>query len=340
MWRLRQARRCGGCVVALLGWCGLGASAGVVGGGAVVTAGSNYEIDFNQELPVPFSGFAGAWFVGADLIHNPSAGPMIKTFESPITDTLDPILLDAQQPFPIAVRETFRIVEPPVLEPGASPVNPFESVYGWYEEVLTEGWQWVLPNDPRYGEGPLFGKPLITRDGNPHPSRPSILPAVLGGPLVFRPDVVGVEFARIDAGQVLGINKALVWVGTAGNRIWGDDRLDDGTPHNERAIRVWEHPTDLGAATEMDGDFNGDGRVAQGDLDLVLQNWGRDADAQGLPRGWFSSPAQGQIEQHELDEVLQNWGGTVLPRLSAGAVPEPAGALLLMLLGGVRRRRC
>ena len=90
------------------------------------------------------------------------------------------------------------------------------------------------------------------------------------------------------------------------------------------------------------GDFNGSGQVEQGDLDLVLQNWGDDTGVTGIPAGWINDNDQlGQIEQTELDRVLQNWGSTSAPDFAGSAVPEP-GTLALVGLGGltmIRRRR-
>lgn len=301
--------------------------------------GSNHDIDFNFEVDVPFSGFAGAWFLDQPIVHVPEAGSMIKRFESPMTDTGGTIILDAQQPFPVAIRETFDLVPSPLLRPS----TPFDNVYGWYEEIFTEGFEWVTPGDPRYPDGGLFGQPLITKNGNPHPSRPVI--SIAASPLEHRPSVLNVEFARLEPGDTLGVNKALVWVGTEGNRLWGDNELDDGTPFNESVIRVWEYPTNLGALTETDGDYTGDGWVGQRDLDLVMLNWGRDTEALGLPRGWFSDPATGVINQDDLDEVLLNWGHGVFvpgPLGGAAAVPEPGVGLLLGaagVLGFARRRR-
>ncbi len=310
-----------------------------------VIAGSNYSIDFNQEVDVPFSGFAGAWFFDTRLAHQPEAGPMIKRFESPITDTLDPILLDANQPFAIPIQETFKVYDPPILDPAgaADAIFPFEPVYGWYEEIMTPGFIWVTPDDPRYGQGPLFGKPLITRNGNPHPSYTSILPAGSLGPddtrpHVYQPHVLAVEFARIDIGETLGINKAMLWVGTDGNSVWGDDQLDDGTPFREDTIRVWEHPTNFGEVYDVAGNYDADFVIGQGDLDLVLMNWGRDADAHGLPRGWFSSPAEGVIDQGELDAVLKNWGRQLFPIIPT-PLPEP-GSLAVLFGVGCLMRRC
>ncbi len=96
------------------------------------------------------------------------------------------------------------------------------------------------------------------------------------------------------------------------------------------------------AAVGITGDFNGSGQVEQGDLDLVLQNWGDDTAANGIPAGWINDNDQlGQIEQTELDRVLQNWGSTTAPDFAGSSVPEPA-TLALLSLGGLamlRRRQ-
>ncbi len=77
------------------------------------------------------------------------------------------------------------------------------------------------------------------------------------------------------------------------------------------------------------GDYNGSGQVEQGDLDLVLQNWGDDTDANGAPTGWTNDLPQGLIDQAELDGVLLNWGDTALPDLNgSAAVPEPVALSL------------
>ncbi len=83
------------------------------------------------------------------------------------------------------------------------------------------------------------------------------------------------------------------------------------------------------AVAELAGDYNGSGQVEQGDLDLVLQNWGVDATA-GPPAGWVNDLPEGLIEQTELDGVLQNWGSSASPDFAAAAVPEPTASLIVL----------
>jgi hypothetical protein len=79
------------------------------------------------------------------------------------------------------------------------------------------------------------------------------------------------------------------------------------------------------------GDYNGNGQVEQGDLDLVLLNWG--AGAATPPTGWTSDLPSGSIDQDELDRVLLNWGnaaaGSALVS-AGGGVPEPASVVLIL----------
>lgn len=52
------------------------------------------------------------------------------------------------------------------------------------------------------------------------------------------------------------------------------------------------------------GDFTGDGRTDQSDLDLVLGNWG----ATEPPPSWINHVPSNNIDQTELDAVLVHWG--------------------------------
>jgi hypothetical protein len=82
------------------------------------------------------------------------------------------------------------------------------------------------------------------------------------------------------------------------------------------------------------GDYNGNGLVEQGDLDLVLGNWGTQTPP--IPPTWTNDPPSGLVDQQELDRVLGNWGrsGAASVRAStvgATGVPEPGAAMLLLL---------
>lgn len=92
------------------------------------------------------------------------------------------------------------------------------------------------------------------------------------------------------------------------------------------------------------GDYNDSGTVEQGDLDLVLLNWGTDSPP--VPSGWINQqPGTGDfttsvIDQEELDGVLLNWGNT---GAGAATVPEPslatlAGLAAVQLLLSFRKR--
>jgi hypothetical protein len=77
----------------------------------------------------------------------------------------------------------------------------------------------------------------------------------------------------------------------------------------------------------LSGDYNGDGFIEEGDLDLVLLNWGQPAFPP--PGGWVEDLPAGEVSQSQLDQVLLNWGrpsGTVT---AASSIPEPPAAALL-----------
>jgi serpin B len=92
----------------------------------------------------------------------------------------------------------------------------------------------------------------------------------------------------------------------------------------------------------LSGDFNGDGKVDQGDLDVVLLDWGANASGHQILEGWRIGRADGPIDQGELDAVLLNWGDS-LPTLGHAGVPEPAAWILALIFvaaaSGLQRRR-
>lgn len=75
------------------------------------------------------------------------------------------------------------------------------------------------------------------------------------------------------------------------------------------AVEYPGHTPEFGT---LEGDYNNDGIVSQGDLNLVLLNWGAttlpaEFYEPSLPGGAFD----GQIGQNELDAVLPNFGNTI-----------------------------
>ncbi|MEM1445987.1 MAG: choice-of-anchor tandem repeat NxxGxxAF-containing protein [Planctomycetota bacterium] len=91
------------------------------------------------------------------------------------------------------------------------------------------------------------------------------------------------------------------------------------------------------AFSGLPGDFDGNNQVEQGDLNLVLSNWGSARGNWENAEGFVTA----NVDQEELNRVLNNWGNSsVAPNLSGfAAVPEPAlaGAVGLAVLG-LRRR--
>ncbi|MEO1496688.1 MAG: PEP-CTERM sorting domain-containing protein [Planctomycetota bacterium] len=82
------------------------------------------------------------------------------------------------------------------------------------------------------------------------------------------------------------------------------------------------------------GDFNGDGRVDNDDLNLLLSNWG--AAVPPAPAGWGGfAPTGPLVDNDELNSLLNNWGkGT-----STAPVPEPSTMVLATLAGVTLLRR-
>ncbi|MEM9752630.1 MAG: endo-1,4-beta-xylanase [Planctomycetota bacterium] len=80
--------------------------------------------------------------------------------------------------------------------------------------------------------------------------------------------------------------------------------------------------------SSLPGDYNGNGQVEQGDLNLVLNNWGQTlADPEAA--GWLNDTPDGSVDQAELNQVLNNWGSSATPDLQGLTVPEPIGGALV-----------
>lgn len=76
-------------------------------------------------------------------------------------------------------------------------------------------------------------------------------------------------------------------------------------------------------AEAIAGDFNGDGQVDNGDLNLLLGSWG----AGTVPGEWING-FEAPVDNGELNDLLGNWGSGV----PATAVPEPAAFVLAWLV--------
>ena len=84
----------------------------------------------------------------------------------------------------------------------------------------------------------------------------------------------------------------------------------------------------LPAPATFAGDLNEDGFVGQGDLDIVLSQWGRTGPGILDPRADVNGDEF--VGQYDLDQVLENWGHDTPP----AGVPEPA-TLALVALGSL-----
>ncbi len=99
-------------------------------------------------------------------------------------------------------------------------------------------------------------------------------------------------------------------------------------------------PDSVSLTVSLAGDYDNSGQVGQGDLDLVLLNWGTTSPP--VPLGWINQQPSGLIGQNALDGVLLNWGGSAISA-SLAQVPEPTslalGSFALLGLLATRRRK-
>ena len=175
--------------------------------------------------------------------------------------------------------------------------------------------------------------------------------------------VMKIEFystfdAERNSGDFLGESILTLLDGNSAENLWQAASLSAVAPQGAVEARlvfaftqvgfrngaVWIDNASLTAAlVQLAGDYNDSGSVEQGDLDLVLNNWGRSAGPTA-PAGWINTTGlAGFVDQNELDAVLNNWGSASAPNFSANpnAVPEPGllGLLGVALAGMLHRRR-
>ena len=155
----------------------------------------------------------------------------------------------------------------------------------------------------------------------------------------WRDHIVGTTF---DPG---GLNVTMASAGNLGHVAnSGSTAGDLMTPAQVNGVRTTISQIDLAMLalahdytirTGQPGDLNEDGFVGQGDLDIVLSQWGRTGPGILDPRADVNGDEF--VGQYDLDQVLESWGqGTQPP-----GVPEPA-TLGTFALGGIallRRKR-
>lgn len=138
--------------------------------------------------------------------------------------------------------------------------------------------------------------------------------------------VDGIDLIQLD------ISNFVVPVGGS-NILFGHGDINTGSSANPQAFDLLFTLVDNVqvevATSELSGDYDASGAVGQGDLNLVLQNWGDTSPP--VPTGWINEQPNGLIGQTQLNGVLQNWGNTSLVA-SASVVPEP-GSMLMVALG-------
>ncbi|MEM8494623.1 MAG: hypothetical protein AAF663_04460 [Planctomycetota bacterium] len=114
------------------------------------------------------------------------------------------------------------------------------------------------------------------------------------------------------------------------------DQLLIDTALQPRLLGFFNEPNPISSGG-VEGDYNNSGSVEQGDLDIVLSNWGGPRGAWSDAEG-FTTPT---VDQEELDRVLSQWGASASPSFGGGlAILGPALALpfLTSFVFGMRRR--
>ncbi len=158
------------------------------------------------------------------------------------------------------------------------------------------------------------------------------------GNMIFDDDPVSDIELQIERGQI-GNPEAFDFVALTDTDP--DFITQDTFPNNIFAVTEGDFFTySTVAVVGITGDYDDSGQVEQGDLDIVLQNWGTGTFTGNESNLDGGGPFDGTVDQNELDGVLQNWGSTSAPAFTGSAVPEPAAAAMLggiALFAGRRR---
>jgi hypothetical protein len=154
----------------------------------------------------------------------------------------------------------------------------------------------------------------------------------LGGNVGEQSETEAGDYVNVDVSSYRRIMGGL-WSGT-NVPLHSDHALASSRDPTYSNVIVGFRVASVAQVQVLAGDYNGDSRVDQADLDLVLLNWG--ADAATPPVGWVSNLPTGLVDQQELDSLLLNWGSAAPARASIGTpsgVPEPMTSTMLFLIG-------
>ncbi|MEM8782195.1 MAG: peptidylprolyl isomerase [Planctomycetota bacterium] len=182
-----------------------------------------------------------------------------------------------------------------------------------------------LGGDPNSATSGFFFNLVDNND----PDNPLSLDNQNGGFTVFA-RVVGDGLDVVDAIAALPLANA----GPPFDTLPINGEIVDNTIQRDNLVFV----ESITALDVLPGDFNNSGSVEQGDLNLVLNNWGRLASSVDVGLYGFGP---GVIDQSALNAVLNNWGSTASPSFEGSSVPEPGLAGLVGVAGGLwlKRRR-
>jgi len=137
-------------------------------------------------------------------------------------------------------------------------------------------------------------------------------------------DMVSVKFGIVQYNWTISYTGDISWNDKDNSDV--TSVVDNGSGTD---VVLLGHSSAVVGNSGIPGDYNDDGVVSQGDLDLVLLNWG--ATSPPLPDGWVNGQPDGLIGGNELDGVLLNWGN---PFAATSTIPEPSSIVMLFGFAG------